>query len=224
MVPGVNEAKSRTSSTICYLISMRIGLVLWGSAFRMRWRTCPTACLRRILIRHPAPARKPGPSNSRADWVKPSRYQAIAISHTHPDHIVNVRDVPYRDAFVHKADYDAAPIVRRSSSQHPSPSSRAIATVLATAACRSVHAWAHAGPPVLLGSCRRTRSRSFRRCVHFKSNWENRGVPSNNVSKEAYAGFDEKSRHAGQGQGASLEQYAQGATATLENVAPAFYE
>ena len=43
----------------------------------------------------------------------------------------------------------------------------------------------HARPPVVAGEIAKDRgSRTFGRCRSFKSNWDNRGVPSGNTDKD----------------------------------------
>jgi len=99
---------------------MRQGWFLWDNGIQMRGRTCPTGFAGRIREPSPAAGRKPLASQLE-QWGQPSYYQAIAIRHTNPDHIGQCRDVPDRDAFVQKDEYErpGAIVRRRAQPEHP---------------------------------------------------------------------------------------------------------
>ena len=68
--------------------------------------------------------------------VNPSDIKAIAVSHTHPDHIGNIEMFPSAMLYVQKAEYGWPGATTRpaSSPNIPSPSSKATVTYSATAA------------------------------------------------------------------------------------------
>ena len=119
--------------------------------------------------------------------LKPADIKAMAVSHTHPDHIGNVEMFPQTMLYVQKAEYEwPAPTTSRGSSRSiPSPSWKAITsfgdgslTILSTPGHTPGHQsllvkLPKTGEIVLSGDA-----------VHFKGNWDNRGVPAINFNKE----------------------------------------
>jgi len=120
--------------------------------------------------------------------VKPEDVKFVAISHTHPDHTGNVELFPRAMLLVQKAEYDwptqnGAP---RFKPEHPVSKLEGdhdvfgdgSVTILATPGHTPGHQsllvrLPKTGALVLTGDA-----------VHFRSNWDNRAVPSMNADKE----------------------------------------
>ena len=186
--PGVNEGKSMDFVDNCYLIKHSQGWFLWDTGIPDAVAAMPNGL---------APAdpkavtwHRPKTLAAQLDQlgVKPSDIKAMAISHTHPDHIGNVEMFPTAMLYVQKAEYEwpGANNAPRFKPEHPVTKlegDRDIfgdgsLTILSTPGHTPGHQsllvrLPHTGPVILTGDA-----------VHFKSNWENRGVPVNNFSKE----------------------------------------
>jgi N-acyl homoserine lactone hydrolase len=120
--------------------------------------------------------------------VKPDDIKYVGISHTHPDHAGNVELFPKAMLMVQKAEYDwpGADNAPRFKPEHPVTKLEGdhdvfgdgSLTILSTPGHTPGHQsllvrLPHTGAIILTGDA-----------VHFKSNWENRGVPVNNFSKD----------------------------------------
>jgi N-acyl homoserine lactone hydrolase len=186
--PGVNEGKSMDFVDNCYLIKHSQGWFLWDTGIPDAVAAMPNGL---------APAdpkavtwHRPKTLAAQLDQlgVKPSDIKAMAISHTHPDHIGNVEMFPTAMLYVQKAEYEwpGANNAPRFKPEHPVTElegDRDIfgdgsLTILSTPGHTPGHQsllvrLPHTGPVILTGDA-----------VHFKSNWENRGVPVNNFSKD----------------------------------------
>ena len=186
--PGVNEGKSMDFVDNCYLIKHAQGWFLWDTGVPDAIAAMPNGL---------APAdpkavfwRRPKTLASQLDQlgVKPSDIKAMAISHTHPDHIGNVEMFPTAMLYVQKAEYEwpGANNAPRFKAEHPVTKLEGdrdvfgdgSVTILSTPGHTPGHQsllvkLPNTGAIVLTGDA-----------VHFKSNWENRGVPSNNFSKD----------------------------------------
>ena len=186
--PGVNEGKSMDFVDSCYLIKHAQGWFLWDTGVPDAIAAMPNGL---------APAdpkavfwRRPKTLASQLDQlgVKPSDIKAMAISHTHPDHIGNVEMFPTAMLYVQKAEYEwpGANNAPRFKAEHPVTKLEGdrdvfgdgSVTILSTPGHTPGHQsllvkLPNTGAIVLTGDA-----------VHFKSNWENRGVPSNNFSKD----------------------------------------
>jgi glyoxylase-like metal-dependent hydrolase (beta-lactamase superfamily II) len=128
--------------------------------------------------------------------VKPSDIKAMAVSHTHPDHIGNVEMFPTAMLYVQKAEYawPAADNKPRFKPEHPVTQLEGdhdvfgdgSVTILSTPGHTPGHQslkvkLPRTGEIVLSGDA-----------AHFKSNWENRRVPVTNTSKEQTVASMEK--------------------------------
>jgi len=186
--PGVNEGKSMDFVDNCYLIKHSQGWFLWDTGIPDAVAAMPNGL---------APAdpkavtwHRPKTLAAQLDQlgVKPSDIKAVAVSHTHPDHIGNVEMFPTAMLYVQKAEYEwpGANNTPRFKPEHPVTElegDRDIfgdgsLTILSTPGHTPGHQsllvkLPHTGPVILTGDA-----------VHFKSNWENRGVPVNNFSKD----------------------------------------
>lgn len=186
--PGVNEGKSMDFVDNCYLIKHAQGWFLWDTGIADAVAAMPNGL---------APAdpravfwRRPKTLAAQLDQlgVGPSDIKAMAVSHTHPDHIGNIELFPTSMLYVQKAEYDwpGANNAPQFKPEHPVTKLEGdhdvfgdgSVIILSTAGHTPGHQsllvkLPHTGEVVLSGDA-----------VHFKSNWDNRGVPSNNFSKE----------------------------------------
>jgi N-acyl homoserine lactone hydrolase len=186
--PGLNEGKSMDFVDNCYLIKHAQGWFLWDTgipdAVAAMPNGLPPADPKAVYWHRP----KTLAAQLEQIGVKPSDIKAMAVSHTHPDHIGNVEMFPTAMLYVQKAEYDwpGANNEPRFKPSHPVTKLEGdhdvfgdgSLTILSTPGHTPGHQsllvkLPHTGAVVLTGDA-----------VHFKSNWENRGVPSNNFSKE----------------------------------------
>jgi N-acyl homoserine lactone hydrolase len=186
--PGVNEGKSMDFVDNCYLIKHSQGWFLWDTGIPDAVADMPNG----LAPADPKAVTWHRPKKLAAQLeqlgVKPSDIKAIAVSHAHPDHIGNVEMFPNAMLYVQKAEYEwpganNAPRFKPEHSVTKLEGDRDIfgdgsLVVLSTPGHTPGHQsllvkLPKTGEVVLSGDA-----------VHFKSNWENRGVPVNNVSKE----------------------------------------
>src|SRR5277367_4550725 len=123
--------------------------------------------------------------------VKPSDLKAIAISHTHPDHIGNVELFPQVMLFVQKAEYEwpgegGAP---RFNPNHPVTKLEGDHDVFGDGSVVIISTPGHTpGHQSLLVKLPKTGAVILSGdAVHFKANWEGRVVPGANFDKEKTA-------------------------------------
>jgi glyoxylase-like metal-dependent hydrolase (beta-lactamase superfamily II) len=185
--PGVNVGKSMDFVDNCYLIHHTQGWLLWDTGITDAIAAKPDG---------EAPAdsrmthwRRPKTLASQLEMlgVKPADIKYVAVSHTHPDHIGNVEMFPQTMLLVQKAEYEwPSPLgVGRFKPEHPVTKLEGdydvfgdgSVTILATPGHTPGHQslllkLPNTGAIVLSGDA-----------VHFKSNWDNRGVPSGNTDK-----------------------------------------
>src|SRR6266567_6611781 len=186
--PGVNEGQSMDFVDTCYLIKHSQGWFLWDTGIPDAVAAMPNGL---------APAdpkavtwRRPKTLAAQLDQlgVKASDITAMAVSHTHPDHIGNVEMFPDAMLYVQKAEYEWPGLnnAPRFKPEHPVTKLEGdrdvfgdgSVTIFATPGHTPGHQsllvkLPSTGAVVLSGDA-----------VHFKSNWENRGVPVNNFNKE----------------------------------------
>jgi N-acyl homoserine lactone hydrolase len=186
--PGVNEGKSMDFVDSCYLIKHAQGWFLWDTGIPDAVAAMPDGL---------APAdpkavfwRRPKTLAAQLDQlgVKPSDIKAMAISHTHPDHIGNVEMFPSTMLYVQKAEYEwpGANNQPRFKAEHPVTKLEGdrdvfgdgSVTILATPGHTPGHQsllvkLPNTGAIVLTGDA-----------VHFRDNWDNRRVPSMNADKD----------------------------------------
>ncbi len=186
--PGVNEGKSMDFVDNCYLIKHPQGWLLWDTGISDAVAAMPNG----LAPSDPKAVfwRRPKTLAAQLDQlgVTPADIKAMAVSHTHPDHIGNVEMFPTTMLYVQKAEYEwpGANSEPRFKPAHPVTKLEGdrdvfgdgSVTILSTPGHTPGHQsllvkLAHTGAVVLSGDA-----------VHFKSNWDNRGVPANNFSKE----------------------------------------
>ena len=194
--PGVNEGKSMDFADSCYLIKHAQGWFLWDTGIPDAVATMPNGL---------APAdpkavfwRRPKTLAAQLDQlgVKPADIKAMAISHTHPDHIGNVEMFPSAMLYVQKAEYEwpGANNQPRFKAEHPVTKLEgdrdvfgdSSVTILSTPGHTPGHQsllvkLPNTGTIVLTGDA-----------VHFRDNWDNRRVPSINADKEQTAASMQK--------------------------------
>ena len=186
--PGVNEGKSMDFVDNCYLIKHAQGWFLWDTGVADAVAAMPDGL---------APAdpkavlwRRPKTLAAQLDQlgVKPSDLKGMAVSHTHPDHVGNVELFPTTMLYVQKAEYEwpAANNQPRFKPEHPVTKlegdrdvfgDRSV-VILSTPGDTPGHQsllvkLPRTGAVVLSGDA-----------VHFKANWDNRGVPAMNFNKD----------------------------------------
>jgi N-acyl homoserine lactone hydrolase len=133
--PGLNEGKSMDFVDNCYLIKHGQDWFLWDTGIPDAVAAMPNGLApadpKAVTWRRP----KTLASQLEAIGVKPSDVKAMAVSHTHPDHIGNVEMFPSAMLYVQKAEYDWPGANNQPRFRNiRSPCWRAIATCSATAA------------------------------------------------------------------------------------------
>jgi glyoxylase-like metal-dependent hydrolase (beta-lactamase superfamily II) len=186
--PGVNEGKSMDFVDTCYLIKHSQGWFLWDTGLDDAVAAMPSGL---------APAdpkavhwRRPKTLAAQLDQlgVKPSDLKAMAVSHTHADHIGNVELFPTTMLYVQKAEYEwpgpnNAP---RFKPEHPVTKLEGDRDVFGDGSITVLSTPGHTpGHQSLLVKLPKTGAVVLSGdAVHFQSNWDNRGVPSINSNKE----------------------------------------
>jgi N-acyl homoserine lactone hydrolase len=186
--PGVNEGKSMDFVDNCYLIKHAQGWFLWDTGVADAVAAMPDGL---------APAdpravfwRRPKTLVTQLDQlgVKPADLTGMAISHTHPDHVGNVELFPATMLFVQKAEYDwpGANNQPRFKPEHPVTRLEGDRDVFGDGSLTILSTPGHTpGHQSLLVKLPRTGAVVLSGdAVHFKANWDNRGVPSNNFNKD----------------------------------------
>lgn len=184
--PGVNVGVPRVNSNNCYLIRHTQGWFLWDTGLADAIAAKPEGVngafgfvMRRAktLIAQLAEL-----------GLKPSDLKAMAISHTHPDHIGNVEEFPHTMLYVQKAEYvwpnpDGSP---RFNPDHPVTLLEGDRDVFGDGSIIIISTPGHTpGHQSLLVRLPKTGAVLLSGdAVHFKDNFDNRRVPSMNVNKE----------------------------------------
>src|ERR1700682_3095652 len=186
--PGVNEGKSMDFVDTCYLIKHAQGWFLWDTgipdAVAAMPNGLPPADPKAIHWRRP----KTLAAQLDQLGVKPSDIEAMAVSHTHPDHIGNVEMFPTTMLYVQKAEYgwpgaDGAP---RFKPEHPTTKLEGDRDVFGDGSITILSTPGHTpGHQSLLVKLPKTGALVLSGdAVHFKANWDNRVVPSLNADQE----------------------------------------
>jgi N-acyl homoserine lactone hydrolase len=186
--PGVNEGKSMDFVDNCYLIKHSQGWFLWDTGISDAVADMPNG----LAPADPKAVTWHRPKKLSAQLeqlgVKPSDIQGMAISHTHPDHIGNVEMFPTTMLYVQKAEYDwpGADKAPRFKTEHPVTTLEGDRDIFGDGSLVILSTPGHTpGHQSLLVKLPKTGEVVLSGdAVHFKSNWENRGVPVNNFSKE----------------------------------------
>ena len=186
--PGVDEGKSKDFVDNCYLIKHTQGWFLWDTGIPDAVAAMPNGL---------APAdpkavtwKRPKTLASQLDQlgVKPDDIKAMAVSHTHPDHIGNVEMFPQAMLYVQKAEYEwpGADNKPRFKPEHPVTLLEGDRDVFGDGTLVILSTPGHTpGHQSLLVKLPRTGEIVLSGdAVHFKSNWDNRRVPAPNFNKE----------------------------------------
>ena len=186
--PGVNVGKPLDLSDNCYLLHHAQGWLLWDTGIPDAVAAMPDGQKpddpRSVHWKRP----KTLASQLEQISVKPADIKFVAISHTHGDHIGNVELVPQAMLLVQKAEYEwpgpnNAP---RFKPEHPVTKLEGDYDVFKDGSVMILSTPGHTpGHQSLLVKLPKTGAVVLSGdAVHFQSNWENRGVPANNVDKD----------------------------------------
>jgi N-acyl homoserine lactone hydrolase len=186
--PGINEGTSMDFVDSCYLIKHAQGWFLWDTGVPDAVAAMPNGL---------APAdpkavywHRPKTLASQLDQlgVKPSDIKAMAVSHTHGDHIGNVEMFPATMLYVQKAEYEwpGPNNEPRFKPSHPVTKLEGDHDVFGDGSVMILSTPGHTpGHQSLLVKLPKTGELVLSGdAVHFKGNWDNRGVPANNFNKE----------------------------------------
>ena len=189
--PGVNVGKPMDFVDNCYLLRHTQGWLLWDTGVSDAIAAMPAG---------QAPAdpkmthwRRPKTLASQLDQlaVKPTDIKFLAVSHTHPDHIGNVGLFPTSMLLVQKAEYDwPSPLgIGRFKPEQPATKLEGDHDVFGDGSVIIIATPGHTpGHQSLLVKLPKTGVLLLTGdAVHFKSNWDNRGVPGMNFNKEQTA-------------------------------------
>ena len=193
--PGVNVGKSMDFVDNCYLIKHAQGWMLWDTGITDAIAAMPDG-------QKPADARathwkRPKTLASQLEQlgVKPSDIKFVAVSHTHPDHIGNITMFPQSMLLVQKAEYEwPAPVGPRFKPEHPVNKLEGDHDVFGDGSVTIIATPGHTpGHQSLLVKLPKTGALLLSGdAVHFKSNWDNRGVPDINFDKATTAASMER--------------------------------
>jgi glyoxylase-like metal-dependent hydrolase (beta-lactamase superfamily II) len=186
--PGVNEGQSMPFVDNCYLLKHSQGWMLWDTGLADTIAAMPDG-------QKPADPKathwfrpKTLASQLEALGVKPSDIKFVAVSHTHPDHIGNVEMFPQAMLYVQKAEYDwpGANNAPRFKPEHPVTKLEGDRDIFGDGSVTILSTPGHTpGHQSLLVKLPKTGALVLSGdAMHFKSNWENRGVPIGNTGQE----------------------------------------
>ena len=186
--PGVNEGKSMDFVDTCYLIKHAQGWLLWDTGISDAVAAMPNGL---------APAdpkavywHRPKTLAAQLDQlgVKPADIKAVAVSHTHPDHVGNVELFPTTMLYVQKAEYEWPGLNNepRFKPGHPVTQLEGDRDVFGDGSVTILSTPGHTpGHQSLLVKLPKTGAVVLSGdAVHFRDNWDNRRVPSINFNKE----------------------------------------
>ncbi|WER48800.1 N-acyl homoserine lactonase family protein [Cupriavidus sp. WKF15] len=186
--PGVDIGKPAAFVDNCYLIKHAQGWLLWDTGVDDAVAKLPDGAVpadpKSILWRRPRTLA----SQLEQLGVKPSDIRYVAISHTHPDHIGNVEMFPQAVLLVQRAEYEwpGAGNAPRFKPGHPVTLLDGDRDVFGDGSVTILSTPGHTpGHQSLLVNLPKTGAVVLTGdAVHFRSNWDQRRVPSINFSKE----------------------------------------
>jgi N-acyl homoserine lactone hydrolase len=185
--PGVNEGKSMDFVDTCYLIKHAQGWFIWDTGIPDAVAAMPNGL---------APADPKAVYWHRARTlaaqldqlgVKPDDVKAMAVSHTHPDHVGNVELFPTAMLYVQKAEYEwpGPNNTPRFKPEHPVTKLEGDRDVFGDGSLTILSTPGHTpGHQSLLVKLPKTGARLLTGdAVHFQSNWDGRIVPGFNFDQ-----------------------------------------
>jgi N-acyl homoserine lactone hydrolase len=186
--PGFNEGKSMDFVDNCYLIKHPQGWLLWDTGVSDSVAAMPNG----LAPSDPRSIhwRRPKTLAAQLDQLglKPSDIKAVAVSHTHPDHVGNVEMFPAAMLYVQKAEYEwpGANNAPRFKPEHPVTKLEGDRDVFGDGSVVILSTPGHTpGHQSLLLKLPKTGAIVLSGdAVHFKENWDNRRVPSMNFNKD----------------------------------------
>jgi N-acyl homoserine lactone hydrolase len=186
--PGKNVNVPMDIVDNCYLIKHAQGYFLWDTGVVDSTPTNPPpGDPAGITWRRP----KTLASQLEQLGVKPDDVKYIAISHTHPDHSGNVELFPKAMLMVQKAEYEwpGANGAPRFKAEHPVTKLEGDRDVFGDGSVTIVSTPGHTpGHQSLLVKLPKTGALLLSGdAVHFKANWDARGVPGGNFDKDKTA-------------------------------------
>jgi len=226
--PGLNEGKTMDFVDTCYLIKHRKGWFLWDTGIADSVAAMPNGLVpadpKAVTWRRP----KTLAAQLEQLGVKPADIKAMAVSHTHPDHTGNVELFPQATLYVQKAEYDwpAANNEPRFKPSHPVELLAGDKDVFGDGSMMILSTPGHTpGHQSLLVKLPKTGAVILSGdAVHFKDNWDNRRVPSMNVSKDQTAASMQKIADTLAKEKAQLWINHDKAQRDSQKMAPEFYE
>jgi N-acyl homoserine lactone hydrolase len=194
--PGVNEGQSMDFVDNCYLIKHGADWFLWDTGVSDDVAAMPNGLApsdpKATTWRRP----KTLVAQLEALGVKPSDIKTMAVSHSHPDHTGNVERFPDAMLYVQKAEYEwpgegGKPRFKK---EHPVTLLEGDRDVFGDGSLTILSTPGHTpGHQSLLVKLPKTGNVVLSGdAAHFKSNWDNRRVPSANFSKEQTSASMEK--------------------------------
>ncbi len=183
--PGKNVNVPMDIVDNCYLIKHAQGYFLWDTGITDATPSdVPPGDPAGITWRRP----KTLAAQLEEIAVKPDDIKYMAVSHTHPDHIGNVELFPKATLLVQKAEYDwpDAKGGPRFKPEHPVVKLDGDRDVFGDGSVTILSTPGHTpGHQSLLVKLPKTGAVVLSGdAVHFKANWEARGVPGGNTDKE----------------------------------------
>ncbi|SPP95015.1 AttM/AiiB family protein (fragment) [Bradyrhizobium vignae] len=180
----------------CYLIKHVKGWFLWDTGIADSVAAMPNG----LVPADPKAVTWRRPKTLQAQLeqlgLKPDDVRAMAVSHTHPDHIGNVELFPQAMLYVQKAEYDwpGADNAPRFKPSHPVELLTGDKDVFGDGSLTILSTPGHTpGHQSLLVKLPKTGAVLLSGdAVHFKDNWDNRRVPSMNVDKDQSAASMQK--------------------------------
>jgi N-acyl homoserine lactone hydrolase len=226
--PGVDVGKSVPMADNCYLMHHTQGWLLWDTGVSDTIAALPNGAAptdpRAIHWYRP----KTLAAELNAVGVNPSDIKYLAISHTHPDHVGNVEMFPQAMLLVQKAEYEwPNPLgVGRFKPEHPVKKLEGDHDVFGDGSVTILSTPGHTpGHQSLLVKLPETGAIVLSGdAVHFKSNWDNRRVPSINTDKESTTTSMERIAGVMAKEKAQLWINHEKAQRDTLKMAPAFYE
>jgi N-acyl homoserine lactone hydrolase len=184
--PGINVGVPIVLSDNCYLIHHTQGWFLWDTGLTDAIAAKPEGVKAANGFEMKKPKTLVGQLAELG--VKPHDIKAIAVSHSHPDHIGNVEEFPNVMLYVQKAEYEwpGELGVPRFKADHPVTKIEGDHDVFGDGSVVIISTPGHTpGHQSLLVRLPRTGAIVLSGdLVHFKDNWDNRRVPGFNFSKE----------------------------------------